>query len=79
MIGTILRWNPKGFCFVRRDDGMGDTFVHARTLMAAGIDADTGVEGLRISFDVAFRSDGKAYADRVQELPTKPVKMGDPL
>jgi hypothetical protein len=41
--GTVLHWNPRGFCFVRRDDNMGDIFLHAREMMPAGLETDTGV------------------------------------
>jgi hypothetical protein len=33
-----------------------------------GIDADTGCFGIRVSFDIAFRGDGKSYAVDVKRV-----------
>jgi cold shock CspA family protein len=61
----LQKWNPRGFVFATRDDG-GTIFVHAHQLQEAGIDTDTGVFGLRITFDIGVRGDGKSYAFNVR-------------
>merc|ERR1719412_2434233 len=49
--GTMLRWNERGFGFIRPDDGGEDLFCHSKSLL----DGDGSVqEGDRCRYKVDF-------------------------
>lgn len=64
VIGTVKFFNEaKGFGFIKRDDGSGDVFVHAKALPP---ERDVG-EGDRVSFEIASGPKGpKAESVRLE-------------
>ena len=66
--GKLQRFNPRGFVFIVRDDNQPNLFCHANQLEDAGIDADTGVLGLRVEFEVGTSLDGRTYATAIEKL-----------
>jgi cold shock CspA family protein len=52
--------------FIARADAASNTFCHASALKAAGIEADTGLLGKRVEFDVSTGRDGRQYAIDVE-------------
>jgi CspA family cold shock protein len=52
--GTVARWHAKGgWGFITRDDGLGDAFVHQRSIQKNGY--RSLLEGERVEFDVTVR------------------------
>jgi cold shock protein len=52
-IGKVKLWKTaQGFGFIEKDDGSGDTFVHARTAQAAGF--ESLAVGQRIEFNIGI-------------------------
>jgi cold shock CspA family protein len=65
--GKVSRINPRGFSFIKPDNGGADVFCHDRTLKRSGISAAAVSVGDRLAFDVVpsqFKS-GRMEADNV--------------
>jgi cold shock protein len=55
---------PKGFGFITRDDGQGDTFVHWKAL--EGMDGYKKLDqGQRVQFELLEGPKGKLQAEKV--------------
>lgn len=61
MTGTIARLTPKGFGFIKPDEGEKDVFFHARSLVE--VMYDDLREGDKVSFEVEEGPKGPAAAN----------------
>lgn len=63
LTGVCVKWNTKGFGFVKRDDSEPDLYVHQRDVQKSGFRSLQ--EGERLEFDVGAMDDGRLHAVRV--------------
>ena len=71
--GTVARWHAKGgWGFITRDDGLGDVFVHQRSIQKSGY--RSLLEGERVEFDVTVREPAAHAASLPHDLCVRPAQ-----
>jgi cold shock CspA family protein len=62
LTGLALRWNPKGFGFIKPDDGSEDVFCHTTAIK----DGNALREGDKVEYEKVF--DDRQQKDRAQNV-----------